>query len=763
MRTELTPGATIDLELYRGAAAWWRIRLGEGEKASLARTGGVRVRRDAPWFLPAGAMTMVLAVNGYRVSGAEAQVSVVNRARADWPRAERRQYHGRTTFFVDGRPLVWSGYASYDYQPGNVGDFGASGANMFVVPVAAGRHVHQVSAPTWRDWNTYDFSELDERVAMGLQANPDSYITVRVSLALPPFWIQEHPESAVLIRGAQRDTAWEETGSLAVSLASAAWRTQQETCLRALLRHCKAQPWSKRVAAVILGGEVTEEWFMWGCNDGQYADYSVDSARAFNSWRKERGLAPAAIPSPAERNLSGYDVFPPSDSGKASASYAQYTSDKTAETIDAFAEAVKDETQGKCLVGVFYGYVVQLAGEPRQSLSGHFALQRIIDSPHVDYLLGIPLHNFRRYADGYDLYTSATESILAHGKGYANENDLFSWLHNGPWYTEYFPADPRAGAIRMHQRVLGDDLVHGVSRQWFSLLASWHHDAGLQREFAREIGLTAAASRYDRTPVEEIAFVVDDTSFAWMPPASSLSRVTNADFLYAMGRTGAPVGVWLLSDVDKLPARIRMVVVAIATAPRPTDLEKLRGLIVRGGRAIVVVGPAGLVNPERGEWNTTATSQLTGFPISVDTASQTGVAKTTANGVEVSHIATLRPRAAADAPGLMVYADGKTAGLERLLDGGGRLIWCGVPPLDSDLLRSWVERAGVHCYAPVGFTVHASRQLVSVTASRDGATSLHWPRSVAAQDLLTGWKAAGLEVLCPFETGQTRIFAFARP
>jgi hypothetical protein len=754
--------SVTDIEVRDEPHVLWRIRLTNEEKQSLVATGNATVSRDAPWYLPARELSAGLVVNGYR-AGEDAPIAFTNATQPALPETERREYNGRPTFFVDGKPFTWSGYASYDFLPGSVSEFGASGVDMFVVATDAGAHVHQIAAPTWLGGDRYDFGELDERVAMGLQANPGAFITLRVSLALPAFWIRQHEESRARVRTDAVDLPWFETGYAAVSLASEEWRAQQAECLRKLLRHCKEQPWARRVAAVIIGGEVTEEWFAWGANDKQYADYSAPNAAAFAAWCKEKGLPFTDMPSPADRDFAGYDVYPSNDAGKRSAAYALYASEKTAETISYFAKAVKDETQGRCFVGAFYGYVLQLAGESRQHTGGHFALRALLDDPNVDYLLGIPLHNYRRYIDGYDLYTTATESVFAHGKGYANENDLFSWLHNGLWYTEYEPADPRKGAIRMHQRVTGDDLVHGVSRQWFSLLASWHHDAGLQAEFAREIALNRNASRYDRTSADEVAFVVDDTSFASMPPASTLARATNLDLLYALGRTGTPVGVWLLSDLDRLPERVRVVVVASATAARPQDLDKLRALIREGRRTLVVVGPVGLVNPGTMDWNTSATRELLGLPISIEDAAAPGVASLVEGGREVSHLPSMRPRAMLEGDGWLRYSDGKTAGGERALANGGRLVWCGVPPLDTPLLRQWLQSAGVHFYAPEGFTVHASKQLVSVTASVSGDAELHWPQETTATDLFDGRKASGATTVFPFEAGQTRLFALTEP
>lgn len=751
-------GRGVDLEIRREPYVIWRVRLTPEELAALAG-GPATVERTVPWYLPPGEASVGVVCDGYRVAGPETSVAVENRTTGSLPLAERRLHNGRPTMFVNGTPVAWQGYSSYDYQPGSVAEFGAHGVTGLCVPVAAGAHVHNGAKATWVSRDTFDFREIDERVCFSLAAAPDAFISLRVSLGMPPFWLAEHEGELTRTWCEPEPLIWAEGGSYpAPSLASEAWRAAQEQALRALLAYCRGQPWANRLVAVWLTCEVTEEWFAWGCNDDAYADYSAPNEQRFAQWLADRGWHDAsAIPGRPVRDPPGYDLYPDTPEGRHAAAYHRYSSELAAECIGHFAKVVKEETDGRCLVGVFYGYVIQLAGEPRQALSGHFALREVLDDPAVDFLGGIPLHEFRTLIGGYNPYVSATDSIATAGKLYCNENDLFSWLHPLIWYTEYNPADPRGAAISMHRRECATDAVHGALAQKFSLMCTWHHDAALQADFAFQSGIHRAAIGFDRTPVEEVAFVVDDMTLAWTPPQSRILQATNKRLLYHLGTAGAPVGVWLLSDLDRLPERIRFVCVASATAARAEDIERLRRLIARGGRTVLVVGAPGLVDPATGRWHPAAPGDLLGLPIRVADASLPAAAVLADDGTMVSPIDHLvRPRAELNGEGFLRYSDGATAGAQRNL-AGGRLIWCGSPPLHTGLLRSWLVAAGVHCYAPEGFFVHASRELVAVTSSTEGEAELLWPTAVRAEDLFDGWRAEGRKTLCQFGPGQTRL------
>ncbi len=757
---QVTPTSRLSLELCRADWVYWRKFLSPEEatdpQAVLAKVKAT----DLPWWIPGGDYELGLVSDGYRVPGSASAITVPTRPGAELPLAERRLYGGRPSFFVEGKPFSWNGYSSYDYQPGNVTEFGEHGATVLCVPASAGAHVHGISAQNWLAPDVFDFGELDQQVAFSLQANPDAILFLRLSLNLPPWWSQAHPDDLVRVRTAQGDLFWEETGFFkGASLASKAWLADQESALRALLSYCKRQPWASRLAGIWLTGEVTEEWFAWGSNDGYYSDYSGPSQQAFADWLAQQPysatLPTQSLPNPDQRKASGYDVYPATESGRQAASYHRYLSELTAATISHFARIVKDETAGKPLVGVFYGYVIQLAGEPRQAISGHFGLRELLDNPDIDFLGSVPLLNWRDLSWGYNPYCSATDSIQAAGKLFCSENDLFSWLHPILWHSLYDPADPRGGAISMHRRECAGDAVRGVMSQKFSLMTSWHHDAALQQDFAFQQKVLASTLDLDKTGVEEIAFVVDDTTFGWTPPESTLLRFTNAELLRAFGRTGAPVGVWLLSDLDKLPDRIKLVVIASATAAKEADLAKLSALLEAGGRTVLVVGLPGLVNTETQQWEVQRPGQLLGLPITVRDEALPGTL-TTVEGLVVV-LPNLRPRGETSEPGKFAYADGASAWAERALPNGGKLLWCGAPPASWDFARPLVEAAGVHCYAPVGCFVHASRELVAVTSNIGQTVELVFPSPVSVTDLFDGWKGEGQAITSPFVLGQTRL------
>jgi hypothetical protein len=681
----------------------------------------------------------------------------------------RKIHNGAPTFFMNGKPFIWSGFATYSFYPGSVNQFGCSGADVFFIPTAAGCHVHNIAAPTWYGGDEYDFGSIQQSVCQALAANPEAKLVFRVSLLLPPIWLADHPDAAAAIRTDDgMDVAWEETQSPAISLASPAWRHQQARVLEELIAFCSSQPWSRNVISFFPTGGVTEEWFAWGCNQNRFADYSPVTEAAFAAWSSARGLPFDRIPDPPLRRDSAEIFFPDTHEGRWAAAYYAFYNELNAETADYFAKVAKEASGGKSLVGTLFGYVVQLAGEPRQSTAAQFGLRRLLDSPYIDYLTGIPLLDFRKLTnDGYDTSVTARASILQAGKLYNNENDLLSWLHHDVWHNEYDAADPRAACISMHRRVNAGNCVYGSPQQWFGLVPTWHNDRLLHDDFALQNRVLKDSINRDRTSLEEVAFVVDDDSFAWKAPGATFWGFTHKHLLRAIGQTGAPVDTWLLSDIDRLPDRIKFVVIADASAARPENIAKLKRLLEEGGKTFLVVGLPGYIDPSTGRRSAADVTSLLGFPVKVNPAGGNPGIQCAATGRELAALDSRRvaPKAYIENSDFIVYAeDGMGAGHQRPLSSGGRLIWAASPPYaDVALLRSWMEEAGVHFFAPPGTMVRASRGLVAVTSlhEEDAELTLSWPESVLIEDMYDGWKGRGSNIRCPFRYGQTRLFKVA--
>lgn len=765
-----TQGENADIEIRKNERTMWRIRLTEEEKDELNR-GSVKVLREIPWYLASGDYTVGLVLGGYRVEGPELNVHINCNTCLGEAKTERREYNGRPTVFVNGEPLPYFTYSCNMYYPGNYAMFGNAGTNPIGIEVPAGSHLSKLWEDTLLEPGVYDYSSIDEMVGIALQSNPDAYIMLRIYPTMPSWWWQENPdEQAMILTDDGRIVPWEENALPAPSLASDKWLEDQLQTVRDLIQYVKSQPWGSRVIGMHVAGGATMEWFAWGSMTGGDvgADFNPQNQAKFKQWLLDHGYEVTTdnpVPGLEERLGKGSDILPDDEKSVIAAAYSKYYSELLASVLNSFAETIKEETDGNYLVGTFYGYLLQESGGSRQALCYSLAeLGDILENPNIDYVGGVPLHNYRSL-DGYDCFTTVNESVFANGKLYYNENDLFSWLHPLHWNTPYDSNDPRGGAYKMHRRVLANDAVHGALGGWFSLSDSWHNDEGLMEEFAFEMDVYEQTLQLDRSPTEEVAVVVDDSSFTWVSANSKMTGQNNTVLTYEAAKTGAPIGTWLLSDIDMIPDRVKMIIVGTSYAAEPESLEKLQELIEKGGRTIVVVGPTGYIDVKTGQRDPEAPGEILGMPITINTDPLLTDELYTIDGERVCQQSySPQPRAEYDGEGILYYADGPAAAGGRELANGGRLIWCGTAPASRDLLKQWMEEAGVHFYAPEGYTVYASEELVSISADTltTGAQEIYFPYEVEVTDLFDGFTATGQRISCTFEPGQTRLLKVKR-
>ncbi len=593
---------------------------------------------------------------------------------------------------------------------------------------------------------------------MVLSGNSNAWLIIRANINLSHFWYQQHTNDQVLVQTDLGRLPWRETGTPAISLASAEWQADIQIALRNLMQYVEQQPWADRVVGFWTAGQVTEEWFAYGSNSDYYGDYSPVNQREFKKWLEANNFPVDDgdnIPSPAARSAGG-KIF--DNGGARSAFYHQYASDKTAEVIQLLAKTVKEASSGKVLAGVHFGYLLQFAGTDRQTTSATLpSTGKLFKDPNVDFFTGVALLDWRTL-DGYDTYVTTVDSLLSHEKLYMVSNDTFSYLHPGHWKILYDENNPQRALFDMHRRVLSSAAVHGINGMWFGLQPAWHGNKELHEEFSNEISVYKNTYNLSRRPTAEIALIVDDTSFAWVPAGAKQLKKTDLKIpLLYLGKSGAPVSLWLLSDIDRLPDHIKLAVITFAEAPAKEDAEKLKAAIKNGGRTFVTIGLPGLVDVEKGVWDETVPPEILGLDVSVDGetyncfVSSPSEDMTLKEWVDESKGSNRKIRR-------IRFSDVRATTVERPLKNNGQLLWYASAPTSRTFWRAVAERAGVHCYAPEGFFVYASEELISITSPEDATVEIIWPYSARVSDFFEEWTGTGRKMRIPFRAGQTRLF-----
>ncbi len=656
--------------------------------------------------------------------------------------AEVKPYHGTPAIHINGKPVPAVAYAAYGPTPQVFSEFGAAGVRLFTIcgtPTASGYGLSVDSAKAPGVW---DFGQLDDRIRMVLDNCPEGYIFPRLYLSAPEWWLDQHPEAVVTYDpGDGQPKPFLQAGRRVPCWASPAWRAFVDEGLAKLYAFVNAQPYADRVIGYHLASGTTEEWMMWGANDDMWTDYCPDNQAAWQAWRRAAGRPAVAMPMRAERAKSAAGTLRDPATDQASIDYSLFLADTASDTIAHFAATVKRITGRQRTVGVFYGYLLQLFGQ-RQQNAAHLAFDRVVRCPDVDFMCSPTSYAFRRLGEGTTHFMAPVASVTAHGKLWFDENDIRTSLSPGAEGEWGRPANV-AGDKLQQDRELAMVLTSGVGQWWFDVGRNRYDDADLMAHNAKLRAVADAAFAADRSPIDQVALVIDGRGLARVSVGDMLMHHMMLEQVPTLARIGAPVGHYELSDLALLK-RHRLIIFAPLYDPTPADraaLDQLKG----DGRTLVFLhAPA----PYRdGAWQPAGMAATCGLQLKVE--DRTIAAKLAYTGADplvagltggYGNGMALRPT--------VVGADPTATVLGTLPDGSPGLlvkryptwtaVWSAVPNLPTALLARLADAAKVHRYLTSPDVVWASHDLLAVTVKDAGTRHITLPSPAKVTNLYSG-------------------------
>jgi len=738
-----------------------------------------------PLYARGGTFTVAPEIGGSRLANPGRAATVMLHARQ--PRetvAEVKVHGGVPTLFINRQPHSGMSYMTYRPDGKYFGQFGRIGVHLYSFSATPSEAAYGLAKTCWVAPDRFDYSGFEERVKMLLDADPDAYFFPRLYLSSPRWWDEKHPDDLVTFDpgdGRSQPFFHSPADKRVPSWASEAWRRDTATALRRFIEHVQQSPYADRVVGYHLASGTTEEWMMWGGNEGKWVDYSPANVARFRQWLKQKygtvdalqrawtdptaTFERAAIPTKREREATRLATLRDPQSERRVIDFYDYNADLVADTIACFAKVVKESTRRKSLVGVFYGYVLQLCGEQRQQNAGHTALEKVWNCPDVDFLTSPTSYAFRTPGIGYSHFMSLTDSVKLHGKLWFDENDIRTWLLEGKPQRSWGQTESYEQTRGQLQREFANVLCQGVGQWWFDMGGGWYDDPRILADIGAMNRIAAASLSWDRSPADEIAVVVDDRSLHLMQVANRLSRPLLLDQLPELGRIGAPLGFYALGDVDRLRPR-RMYVFLNAFAPTAAErraIERLKGQ----GRVLVWLYAPGVFR--EGRLDPAAIEELCGVRVAMDKRPARLEVKSPWGTCGANF--DVAPVFFADDPRATVLghlADGR-AGLVRRDAGGWITVYSSAPKLPATLLRELASQAGVHCYlrSPQPHDViYANRSLVALCVSEPGPRTLVLPRACDVFDLFDGGKPlarAAREFTVILQQNQTKLFRLSEP
>lgn len=640
-------------------------------------------------------------------------------------------------------------------------------AGLSIVRRAAQAGVHIVSFvvhlfPWTQADETPNYRPFEEQIDAILKENPRALLLPRFGVGyVPDWWAKQNPEEMMLYDNGERGY---------VSMASEKWRVEAGDALRQLVNHLESR-YGDHIVGYHPCGQNTGEWFYNRVWDGLLPSFEKPMETAFRRYLRDRN---ATLPTAEQRKAKGKGVFLHPITQRRLVRFWRFQQEVMVEPLEQFARIIKEETDGRKLVVLFYGYTFELSGLPGGAVvSGHLALERLLNCPYVDILCS-PISYFERQAGGAGGFMAPVDSVQLHGKLWLNEDDTRTYLSKPE--DNYGRAETLADTLAVHQRNFAHIATRGSACWWMDLMgAGWLDSAEIWQNLAKLVKIYEESLPHLEPYQPEIAVVVDEASLCHLSYGNAVTLPLLSQIRHELYRIGAPLGFYLLGDVcSGKVGHARMYLILNAFAPTEAQRHALKELVRRGKTVVWFYAPGYIRGSSASADNI---SDLTGIRVVEKEEIPSGMAYTGAAiipsraGIELEQREEFGVQAPLS-PGFVVQdASARTlatflatsevaAAMKRVEQGWS--VYIGTLRAGVFLLQALAKEAGVHRYSryeqPV---VSAGNRLLAL----HGTQQFDWETDITLPQVATVYDAVHGEVIerrawslhLRIDKGQTRL------
>lgn len=697
------------------------------------------------------------------------------------------------------------------YKPGDpyifLGGPGEPLQEQIKLAAAVGVNFVTFSIPAaWSDTNASEseFAVMDRICRYVLQSNPNALLIPRINMNAPEKFLQENPGERIVRK--TKDGIVNQGESLNyASCSSKKYRQLASAALERTVRHLQ-ETFGDSYAGCHPCGQNTGEWFTPRSWNHDRPGYSAAERAGFlefiqNKYPTDALLQAAwgdASVTRATADVPSFEQW--SESEKRAIlnvaadrriqqiiDFNLFEQQSMADLVlDLAAAARKGSGAEKRLVLFFYGYTFEFAAlGDGPAKAAHYQLERVLKSPDIDIICS-PMSYFDRQPGGYGHAMPAAETITRAGKMYLYEDDTRTFLTKETGFPGWESGSTTLeGTQQLLLRNTSQSALRNFATWWMDLGSSgWFNAPELWTKMEQLKPLDLYFLDHP-TPFEpEIAAIIDERS---MLNASNswTSRSTVYEARQSLGRAGAPFGQYLLSDLTngRIPANGKLYVVLATNSLSAMQREQMRNALK--GKTVLWLYEPGRINldpdcgtigaavknkePQTDSEELRFIQDLTGFrvvpagkrqPLSITAVGkQAGLSTLWDESRTIDFISRFAVRTEPNDEIWAVYPNGAAAIVYRQnASDGSQSIYCGVPQLDSALIRAAARRAGVHLYADNECNVCANGPYITLHASRSGAVNVDTGRTGTVVDYLTGeCLGSGPKLRLTVAEGETRI------
>ena len=444
-------------------------------------------------------------------------------------------------------------------------------------------------------------NEIFQTLEKFMDPFPDALILPRVWMGVSSEWYKENPDQLYTFSGGQ-------TVADIASPVSEKWLQEANRRMGELLDLMAGSKYAKRFIGVIPLYYYTGEWHMWELDKS--GGYSPLMETAFQTWLAQnyssveklndawhadyRRFDEIRLPTKDERYKGTFGLFRDPSQQQREIDFALFFNTRSPELMLSIARTIKEKTEGRTLVGYFYGYLFEHAWNdvwPQQG--GHLGLSKLLASPDVDFYGCSYSYNMFNRSFGLPAdFISPHDSARLNGKAVFFEEDSYTHLAIPP-EMDWAPGWPQRTVnlkqtMAVLKRNMGLAMAHGEMMHWQDLLSDGRfNDDGMWDWYCKASAFRHTL-RLGNAYRPQVAVVIDETYPIWQQVSA---RPVFGRWVYEtrmmLSRVDVTCGYYLQNDLDKIPDSVRCVLLLTPYRITPEQKIALQTKFMKGGRMVV--------------------------------------------------------------------------------------------------------------------------------------------------------------------------------
>ena len=509
--------------------------------------------------------------------------------------------NGKLAISVDGKIISDVSFKSFRPTYNNVSDFYKAGVKLFNVYcsglISALGVPYSLYGETWFGDNNYNFDSLDRQFEMFIENAPDAYFLLNVHLDSRDWWHDENPG---------RSRSFTHLSQIA---ADEKWRRDTADYLKACIKHCEEKFGDKIVAYYLLGGHTTE-WF----SDNDYEESHPIKLDAFRKYMDDESID---IPQKDVLEKPATQLFLDSKEDKTVISYRKFHNELIVDTVLYYAKTAQEVLNHNKLVGVFFGYILELRGE-RLWNAGHIGYDKLYQSPDIDIIATPSSYQFRSYdapsacmllSDTLDHYNKLyfvsfdhmnynVKNLKGNPRRVSGDEDAATAMAKMAIYRTDILETPKQ-TIDAMQREYMQKLYRRVGMWWFDMLEGWYYDDELMAGVKSVVDVSKTVESLPSTSNSEVAVFVSSDSMYYVNKMSRANDGFICDQRLGLAHMGAPYDIFSTTDLTKVNAeKYKMIYFVNAFTLSDENRDYINNVLKKDGRTIVFAGPCDYIGDD---------------------------------------------------------------------------------------------------------------------------------------------------------------------